>query len=79
MLAPFPGRRPGRSRIPVTQSPHHTPDFENSRGGAGFTVHSPHSHGGSFLQRCVAVVVLVAGTAAFVGLAILPLVNLARV
>jgi hypothetical protein len=55
---------------------HQTTDFENSRGRAGCTVHSPHASGGSALQRCVAVMVLLAGSAAFVGMVIWPLVNI---
>jgi hypothetical protein len=60
----------------VTPSLHQTSDFENSRGRAGFSAHPPHASGGSALQRCVAVMVLLAGSAAFVGMVIWPLVNI---
>ncbi|HEY8359975.1 MAG TPA: hypothetical protein VIL30_21160 [Ramlibacter sp.] len=62
----------------MTSALNQTLDFEESRGSAGFTVHSPHDEGASFLHRFVAVVVLLGGAAAFVGVVILPLVNLLR-
>ncbi|QJW83184.1 hypothetical protein HK414_09120 [Ramlibacter terrae] len=59
-------------------APNPSLDFQNSRGSAGFTVHSPHDAGASFLQRGVAVVVLLTGAATFVATVIWPLVNILR-
>ncbi|MGV3572611.1 MAG: hypothetical protein ACO1PB_18600 [Ramlibacter sp.] len=60
----------------MTSALNQTLEFEDSRGTAGFTVHSPHDTGASFLQRSVAVVVLLTGAATFVATVVWPLVNL---